>query len=261
VRSTSRTNPAGQPEDAHAVAGAEHLAEKLGIEAERLAECHLTFIQRPQTLLVTDPEGPTEPAPLIVGLHGMGMVPAKLAEWFSPLFDMPLYWAFPSGPYPYEVIAGKKRTLGNAWYIYTGDEQAFLDSMHVVGGHLDAVIAQVRRKLDVVPSKQIVLGFSQGAYMAGDYVMRRTSEFAGLIIVGGRIKVEALEDILPTAVRLPILAVYGKNDRHIPLDACRESMKTLEKAGFPVEHVECDGGHEVTSEMISAIREWLGAHA
>lgn len=241
-------------------AGAERLAKKLGVDAGRLAECHLTFIQRPQTLLVTDPRGRTDPAPLIVGLHGMGMLPDKFAQWLSPLFDMPAYWAFPAGPYPYEVPVGQRRILGNSWYIYTGDEAAFLQSMHVVGGHLDAVISQVRRELDLVPSKQFLLGFSQGAYLAGDYVLRRTSEFAGLIVVGGRLKTEAVEDILSTIVRMPILAIYGKRDTHIPLDACRESVKILEDAGFPIEHVEYDAGHEITPEVLSAIREWLGAH-
>jgi predicted esterase len=235
----------------------DRIAARLGIEAERLGESTASFQQRPKTILIAGPKGALEPSPLVAALHGMGMRPAKFAEWLRTLFDLPVHWAFPRGPYPFEIHAPNRRGIGFAWYLYTGDQDAFIENLHRVGRHLDAALAAAGRALAVDPGKRVILGFSQGGYLAGHYALRRTPQLAGLAVIGGRIKVESLAKDLDGAARIPILVLHGRGDTAVPSGAARASADRLLRLGFPVEFVEHGGGHEMSGEALATLREWL----
>lgn len=201
---------------------------------------------------------PGRPAPLLVALHGMGMTAPEFAELLDPLVRaLPARVLVPDGVLPYEIRSGERIRIGRAWYLYTGDEAAFLRSMESSGRHLDALIRDVVREHPADPGV-FLLGYSQGGYFAGYWGIRRAARFAGLVVMGARVKHESLAGRLRLARRLPVLVVHGRRDRAVPFARAMESRDALAAAGVPVEFVAHEAGHALTPEALAPAAAWLG---
>jgi phospholipase/carboxylesterase len=226
-----------------------------------MASIQKTF-QIPTTNLVFTPKGyrSSRKYPLLVALHGMGMTAAEFAEMLEPLKNLPVIVLVPDGVYPYEIRTGPHREIGRAWYQYTGDEKAFVDSMERSGRHLKALIRKIRDAYPVDTDRIALMGFSQGGYFAGYYGIRHSKSLAGLIVIGARVKDEVLPKELARSKGLPVLLLHGRKDRAVPLRIAERSHRAVQSAlGDTVTLKTYPCGHTLTAEQLRDAGEWLRA--
>ena len=81
--------------------------------------------------------------PMLTALHGMGMTAEEFSDLLAPLQDLPVILFVPQGVYPFEIRVGEQMRIGRAWYLYTGDETEFVQSMSVSGRHLRTLVDRV----------------------------------------------------------------------------------------------------------------------
>lgn len=208
------------------------------------------------------PEGDA-PAPLLVALHGKGDTMERFEE--EALDALPDGWALlvPLGPIPRD---GRPRPegggLGGSWYVYDGDTPAFRESVERASAHLRGLVAEVltvsrpgAAPLDA--GRIALLGFSQGAYLAGMAALRSGGFYGAAVLVGGRLKVEALGEHLPGARGFPVLGLHGRDDLMVKPGPSRASIEAAAAAGLAARWVEVEGHHEFNAAMRAEAKRWL----
>ncbi len=239
------------------------------VTARRLHEGVFDFaLEVPYRLHVPDAAETAGAAPLLVALHGKWDRPERFEE--EAMDCLPAGWALlvPSAPLPRDARPGRgDGPPGASWYLYDGDTPAFRRSLARARQYVVDLVARVLLADPARPatgarldgSRVAVLGFSQGAYLAGMTAVVRPDRFRAAILVGGRLKVEALEDRMAAARGFPLLALHGASDASVLPAPARASIERAAAAGLKAEFREFPGGHEFTPEMRAAAREWLAA--
>jgi len=196
--------------------------------------------------------------PMLVALHGMGMTAEEFADILEPLRSLPIILLVPEGVYPFEIRRASRMEIGRAWYLYTGDDDEFIDSMERSGRHLKVLIKKTLAEYAVDNERVAVLGFSQGGYFAGYFGIRNAAYLAGLVVIGARVKDEVLTRELPRAHGLPVLLMHGRKDRAVPLRMAEQSHRAVQDAvGETSELRTYNCGHAVTTEQLRDARAWL----
>ncbi len=209
------------------------------------------------TVVLPDTPPPRTGFPLVVLLHGARDDGQRLRERLARLESGPFALLFPDAPFPVEVREPPAPRIGFTWYQYTGDAAAFTRAMEETGAHLDRLIAQVVAEHRLDPRKVVLLGYSQGGYLAAYHALRNVGRFAGLVALACRVKVEALEDALPRARGFPVLVVHGRNDEFVKWDAQERAVGVLTSHGVAVETHLTDGGHGLKPELGDRIGEFI----
>src|SRR6185503_2836754 len=96
----------------------------------------------------------------------------------------------------------------------TRESDAFLASMRHVEEWLLKQIDFVVRDHGFDAARVSLVGFSQGGYLAGFVGIRHAARFRRLVVAGGRIKHDVLEDDArrAAATKLRVLGVHGEQD-------------------------------------------------
>jgi predicted esterase len=221
----------------------------------RVVEGAVPFVRRAPWRLHLPAGGPDRP-PVLVALHGKGARIARFAA--EALGALPAGWALlvPAGPIPRDRRATRPGdSLGDSWYLYDGDTPAFRASLDEAEAHVLRVLAAARRRARLGPAA--LLGFSQGAYLAGVVGVRNPSRFRAVVQVAGRLKTEMLGEFLPAARGVRFLGLHGSADPSVKPGPSAESLAIARAAGLDAEFREFDAAHAFTPEMRSAAREWL----
>ena len=112
-----------------------------------------------------------------------------------------------------------------------------------------------------VPSERIVLlGFSQGACLASEFVARNARRYGGLAVLsGGLIGPDGTpRDYAGSLDGTPVFLGCSDIDGHIPALRVRESAEVLRKLGGDVDMRLYPGmGHLVNEDEIAAVRAML----
>jgi phospholipase/carboxylesterase len=195
--------------------------------------------------------------PLIVALHGMGMTAPEFAGMLGPLRRLPAILFVPEGVYPFEIRAGQQMRIGRAWYLYTGDEDAFVRSMEKSGRHLRTLVKKVSAEHAVDPGRVFLLGHSQGGYFAGYHAIRNARHYRGAVVIGARAKDEVLSRELRRAKDLSLLMLHGRKDRAVPYALARRSYEAVRAAGLDAKMRDYDSGHSLTKEQLADAKKWL----
>jgi phospholipase/carboxylesterase len=174
---------------------------------------------------------------LLVALHGQGMSGRRFAREILPLTPDGVTVLLPDAPMPFEVRRPHGIRQGNAWYVYTGDEAAFVDEMARTGAWVLELIDRTVAEHGLDAGRVDLLGFSQGGYLAGYVGIAHAERFRRLVVAGGRMKHEVLEDAARDAaargVAPALLCVHGENDPSVRPAAVRESFEVLGSWGVP----------------------------
>jgi len=104
------------------------------------------------------------------------------------------------------------------------------------------------------PEQVIIGGFSQGAMLATDVVLRTTRPFGGLAILSGTIiaKPEWLP-LLPARRGLKVLQSHGRADPVLPFAVAEQLREALTNAGLAVEFIPFNGGHGIPSSVLEGL--------
>ncbi len=198
-------------------------------------------------------------APLLLALHGQGMLPDFFAGLLQPLFDLPIRCITPRAPFVHP-LRGTARS-GPSWYVYDGNQERFRAELERTEDLLVGFLADVERELEMQPRARALLGFSQGGYCGAFVALRRPDLFGAMVISGARVKVEFLAEEMRRASRTGFgaLLCHGTRDASIDLQRARDSLDVLAKSGVEVEMREFESGHAVGRTQVRAIRDWLAS--
>ncbi|GGJ05686.1 phospholipase/carboxylesterase [Halobellus salinus] len=149
------------------------------------------------------------------------------------------------------------------WY-----PNSFLAPVEQNQPHLDSALAHVGRAVEHARSgglpaeKVLLVGFSQGACLASEFVARDPQQYAGLVLLsGGLIGAEGTEfDHGGDADGLPFFLGVSDDDPHIPVSRAEETVAVFERLGADVRFDEYHGrGHGIFEEEIDYLRELVGS--
>lgn len=193
---------------------------------------------------------------LLVALHGQGMSARSFARELLPAVPEGTTVLLPDGPQPFEIRRESGLRRGHAWYVYTGDENAFVSEMQHTGTWLIDLVDDVVAAYELDPRRVDLLGFSQGGYMAGYLGISHAERFRKLVVAGARIKHEVLEEHAHRAVEAgavpELLCVHGDADPSVRVDAVRASFDALGAWGVRGDFRTFPCGHTVLREAACA---------
>jgi phospholipase/carboxylesterase len=203
--------------------------------------------------------------PAVILLHGFG-APGDDLVVLSDVLKSPAgtRWIFPEGPLPMSMGFGDSR----AWWMI---DMARLQADRAAGRVRDLSmevprgLAQAREALDkfltalpraaaVDYQRTLIGGFSQGAMLTCDVVMRTALPFAGLIQLSGSLL--ARQDWRPSVGKrtgLPVFQSHGTEDPILPYVMAQRLRDELIAAGLAVEWQSFYGGHEIPEPVLSRL--------
>jgi len=166
-------------------------------------------LETPFRLELPPGSAPAGGHPLLVALHFRGGSGERLARKLQSPEPLPYARLFLSGPIPAVIGEGEARRVGYSWYSYTGDRAALLEELVRAESCLLDCLEQVGGRHPVDLDRMVVLGHSQGGYLASFAALRRRNRFRGLVAVSCRIKHEVLGEALEAAAGFPVLGIHG----------------------------------------------------
>jgi len=217
---------------------------------------------------------PVEPVaapkpPLVVLLHGFSMRADDLAP-FGASMGLPAVFVFPEGP----IDLTARGLDGRAWWMIDvaardaalsrGDDR---DLSTQRPGGLSAAREGLLKLIEDVqrawPDRPVFLGgFSQGAILTLDTVVRTGFRPAGLILLSGaRVDAAALAPRLGQLHGIPIFQSHGRGDRELSFAAAESLRNELVTAGAAVQWWPFDGGHEIPLPVLRALKKFIHQQA
>ncbi len=208
-------------------------------------------------------------SPLVILLHGYG-APGDDLVALGEVLRGPAgtRWVFPEGFLKFDMGYGDAR----AWWMIDmerleADRRAgrVRDlSSEVPPGlpqarqALETFLTALPRLLPVESRHTIIGGFSQGAMLTCDLVMRTAFPCAGLIQLSGTLL--AKQDWRPSVGKragLPVFLSHGTQDPVLPYVMAERLRDELMKGGLDVEWHRFHGGHEIPEPVLSRLNAFL----
>lgn len=206
-------------------------------------------------------------APLtVICLHGFGADNADLfplAQYLDPKSQWD--WIFPNAPLEVPIGGG---FMGRAWFPVDLEDLNRRMSSGVPrdqGLENPKGLVQARNAIDEMlknietPRSNIVMaGFSQGAMMAIDTVLRSEEQMKGLVIFSGALVNETeWTSWAPRHGGLPFFQSHGQSDPLLSYDGAKRLNKTLKSGGLRGELQGFPGGHEIPPPTIMGAAKFL----
>ena len=189
----------------------------------------------------------------VVAVHGRGATAESILQLAEAL-ERP------------EVALVAPQAAGNSWYPQSflapieANEPGITSALRA----LDDVVAAVGAS-GIPVERTVLLGFSQGACLAAEYVARHARRYGGLAALsGGLIGPDGTpRDYAGSLDGTPVFLGCSDVDPHIPATRVRESADVLGRLGGEVTMRLFPGmGHTVNHDELEAVRRILdGLHA
>lgn len=121
-----------------------------------------------------------------------------------------------------------------------------------------AFLKEVEQKFGADPRKTILGGFSQGAMLSCDVMLRTTQPYAGLIQLSGTLlATQEWSPLLQKRKGLPVFQSHGMQDELLPYVGAERLRDTLIHAGFLVEWHSFRGGHEIPRPVLQRLGPFI----
>ena len=191
---------------------------------------------------------PGEADAAVLLVHGRGGSPEGIAELTRVLARPLTTWVAPAAQhgswYPYSFLAPRVQN------------QPWLDSAL---GALGSAVGLLEK--EGIPSDRVLLvGFSQGACLAGEFTARNARRCGGLAVLSGGLigPPGSSFDDGRTLEGTPAFFGCGDPDPHIPRDRVEESGRVFASLGADVDVRIYEGlGHAVNNDELEAVRALL----
>ncbi len=105
------------------------------------------------------------------------------------------------------------------------------------------------------PAKIVALGYSNGANIAASLLLLHPEILAGAALLHAM--PPFYPDELPDLDDKPILLTAGRNDSMVPGDQAELLGELYRRSGAEVSVVWFPGGHELTTQEIQVVKDWL----
>ncbi len=202
--------------------------------------------------------------PVVILLHGFGAPGDDLvALWRMLRVPDDVRFVFPVAP----LRLDDGLPDGRAWWMLDMDliARGLPRNVDAVPDGLDAARERVLAMLDDLdrheglPADRVFLGgFSQGAMLACDTVLRSSRQFAGLLILSGSIIARPeWEARWPARQGLPVFQSHGTDDPLLPYDTAIQLKDSLLTHGLPVTWHDFRGGHEIPLSVLDRLGRFV----
>ena len=209
--------------------------------------------------LEIEPDSPATAS--VIWMHGLGADARDFYEVPSQLglpAELKVRYVFPNAPrIPVTINMG---LIMRAWYDVSGfdprsqDEQRIRDSAQEIG-------RLVAREADrgVIAGRVVLAGFSQGGAVALFAGLRYPERLGGIMCLSGYLPLhETLTQETSEETRTTrIFQAHGTQDTVLPYEMGRRTAQALTKAGYAVDWHEYPMGHQVCSDELREIGDWL----
>jgi phospholipase/carboxylesterase len=211
----------------------------------------------PQDIIVIRPSNyePDRRYPLLVALHGNGGNAKGLSSAFAAFARRPILVALPQGAFA-------KPGGGFSWFRETEDRRLWpMEDELSVARILDCISAVSRR---YAVEGVIVFGFSQGASLAYMTGLRNPARVEGIAAVAGLMpEIDGQGSIVgsahvASARRVRIFIARGASDPWIDRETYVRQKDFFLAHGYRVEAMEFDGPHQLTSDLLTRLWNWIG---
>lgn len=186
----------------------------------------------------------------VILVHGRGQSPDWMRQHVvDRLADLPVAWHAPAADgstwYPERFMVPVERNEPRL-----GQALAALD-------HLSNAL----RRQGFPTSRQVLVGFSQGACLCSEFVWRSPHRYRGLVaFTGGLIGEPGAPRPLASLSDLPVLLSTWDADPHVPLENVKETAEWFRQAGAQVRlHVGTGSEHGIRDDEIDAARALLAS--
>jgi phospholipase/carboxylesterase len=116
------------------------------------------------------------------------------------------------------------------------------------------LLAALERDHDAKPETTVIGGFSQGAMLATDIVLRTRRAFGGLAVLSGTLISHAEWQPLMSARKgFPVLQSHGRSDPVLPFAVAEQLRDELSAAGLAVEFIPFNGGHGIPGSVLEGL--------
>ena len=209
----------------------------------------------------TDREGGGT-GPLVLLMHGYGAPGTDLVPLWRELAVPPeVRFVFPEAPlelgfggrawWPIDMARLQERFTKSAAERLTAEIPTGVEEARSAVMEMLSVLEQ---DFAASPQSTVIGGFSQGAMLATDVVLRTTRPFAGLAIMSGSV-ISRAEWVRFMAARkgLPVLQGHGRADAVLPFAVAEQLRDLLTSAGLPVEFIPFNGGHGIPHAVLDGL--------
>lgn len=208
---------------------------------------------------------PDEAEQVVVLLHGFQMTPRDLSP-FAHSLRTPAWFLFPEAP-------AEAEPAGRAWWYIDAkkrDEVLARGPRDFAEQHPPDLPAARARLLALIEalaprigSRPLVLGgFSQGAMLTCDTVLRSSFPLAAMVLLSGsRIAFDEWEPLLPGGrlAGLPVLVTHGEADADLAFTAGTALRDCLEAAGAAITWTPFPQGHEIPLVAWRTLKKFLAS--
>ena len=185
---------------------------------------------------------------VVIMVHGRNAGPANILDLVPRLARPRLTYLAPAAGnrtwYPYSFMADLEK-----------NEPGLSSALKMLAGLVDRV-----ERAGVPRSRTFMLGFSQGACLASEFLVRRAARYGGLIaLTGGLIGPPGTQWTFPgTFDGTPVFLGSGDPDPHVPAERVSESADVFTRMGASVTKRIYPGmGHLVNDEEITLTQALL----
>ncbi len=172
-----------------------------------------------------------------IGLTGYGLMSDARAWWN---IDLPKLMT--------ERMAGRSSTMA----------KTVPDGLTEAREKLCTTLALVRESLGVTSEKMVLGGFSQGAMLACDTVLRGDELFAGLALLSGTFVGELdWRARLQARAKIPVFQSHGTHDPILPFDEAERLQKAFAESDWPIEFHSFRGEHAIPMPVLTALAKFV----
>jgi phospholipase/carboxylesterase len=210
--------------------------------------------------------------PVVVLLHGYG-APGDDLVALGEYLDAPAgtRFLFPEAPLSMPLGYGDAR----AWWMI---DMARIQADRAAGRIRDmsgeipiglvqarqrvaALLDDVQRRLGADPKKTIMGGFSQGAMVSCDALLRSDRPYAGLIQLSGTLLAkQEWGPLLLKRKSLPVFQSHGTHDEILAYVMAERLRDEFVRAGLKVEWLPFRGGHEIPEPVLRKLGQFIQSH-
>lgn len=209
------------------------------IEDPRVQHRHYGFEETgehiPYALFVPDSYKADKPAPLIIGLHGLG----RTYDWLMGYAGF-LDHANAEGYIVVTPLGYTRRGWYGAWPQDTDGS-----SLSVLGPRSEQdvmnVLALVKSEFNVDANRTYLWGHSMGGAGTWHLAVKYPDTWAAIGVVAPAPYRDTSPDVLEAIRHIPVIAIHGTEDAAVPVDTTRAWVNKMKSLGMQHLYVEIEG--------------------
>lgn len=190
---------------------------------------------------------PKDDFPLIIFLHGFGETFGHLLRHFEKKIPPHTGILAVNGvfPLPQKKFDSPEWKLRFCWYFYDAVKTEYFINQRYPAEVLSGLIQQ----LNLEKMKKVIVGYSQGGYLA-PFLGEQLENVQSCISINGEYKHQLLPQILP----FPIINICGEQDEVVDPTNCHKSHEIMTKRGNSGDfYLVKETGHQINNNIIKLV--------